>query len=492
MITILGSCRQYSIKNHFQTTSVQENLTFPHYTKEIIQAIEYCKGIHGFDNSQTRYCFRTGILQKREISNQKEFQRQFENTDLFILEIASRISYEWKNLYVHHILTEEQYGFHDIPNIVQRNLTDEEIEEDLLRIQELVYPKKLLVIPHVYTRESGKRYELVKLLERLTAKYGIPFMNPSELLKGQSDIYHEETAFHYTKKGDNAIAIEYKKKIDEILKKAVVLVWKSQYKNYPRTMHECFWGIGDMLRGAIGLFKLSKKYNFRLIVDKSFHPIADFFISNPHMYSKHVKETIDDIPLIFPDVVENYIVDNLIHKNTDHICFYSNMPLSAYNGESTAELKEFIRTLLQPTDKFTEYMDAKFADLNQSPYNILHYRLGDDELVRSSTHAVNYENVYNHVLQNYKVDDILITDSKYLKDMIQGRISTIRMFDTKPCHIGHEGSYENLQDTLLEFFLLMRAHKIRSFTKYGWISGFVSAVHHVFDIPLEGHSHCHF
>ena len=45
LITILGSCRQESLYKNYNITSIQKNISYPHYTKEIIQAIEYCKGI---------------------------------------------------------------------------------------------------------------------------------------------------------------------------------------------------------------------------------------------------------------------------------------------------------------------------------------------------------------------------------------------------------------------------------------------------------------
>ena len=43
-ITIFGSCRQV-IEQEFVISKIQEELTYPHYSKEIIQAIEFCKGI---------------------------------------------------------------------------------------------------------------------------------------------------------------------------------------------------------------------------------------------------------------------------------------------------------------------------------------------------------------------------------------------------------------------------------------------------------------
>lgn len=55
-----------------------------------------------------------------------------------------------------------------------------------------------------------------------------------------------------------------------------------------------------------------------------------------------------------------------------------------------------------------------------------------------------------------------------------------------------EGSYEALRDTLLEFFILTKSTHIKSFTCYGWISGFVYVVHKMFKIPLEPHTNCIF
>ena len=42
-ITILGSCRQLSILKYFNVSFIQEELNYPHYTKEILQQIIYLK-----------------------------------------------------------------------------------------------------------------------------------------------------------------------------------------------------------------------------------------------------------------------------------------------------------------------------------------------------------------------------------------------------------------------------------------------------------------
>ena len=493
-VTILGSCRQHSLKDYYDITSIQERLTYPHYTKEIIQTIEYCKGISKFDNKFTKYAFRTGILDKKEILYQKELQQEFESTDLFVVEIASRISYGWNSLYVHHILAEEEYGFHDISNINQRDLSDEEIESDILKIKEYLFPKKIIIVSHVATRKSGKRYELVKLLERICFKHAIPFINPAQELSNAPNLYENDTAFHYTQRGHEEICKVYNRHIETVFnKKTAILVWKSSFFNNPRTRTNCYWGIGDMLRGVIGVYKLSKKYNFDLILDNSLHPLSMLLKSDTHRYTEHIKAIQDTIPLYMPDDVEGLLVEKLVNSLTNEpLCFYSNMPLSSYDGIMTEDLKQFIEYVMKPMPAFEEYTNSKLSELKLKEYTILHYRLGDDELVLDGRNSISYDNVYTHLLKNYKETDVVITDSKYFKTMIRERGSQIRVLDTKICHLGFEDSYESLQDTLFEFNLLRGAKQIRSFSTYGWISGFVFAVHKIFGTPLEGYSNVRF
>ena len=65
----------------------------------------------------------------------KRYINDFKNTDLFVVEIASRISYEYKGYYAHHILSEDEFAPPDRDSIIIRDLTDFEIEEDLKAIK---------------------------------------------------------------------------------------------------------------------------------------------------------------------------------------------------------------------------------------------------------------------------------------------------------------------------------------------------------------------
>ena len=101
-VTSLGSCRQHSLQQHFTVTQIQERLTYPHYTKEILQAIEFCKGISAIPGPLTQSLFRSGILEQRSL-DPRQFKEEFESTDVFVVEIASRLAYRYKGFYAHHI-----------------------------------------------------------------------------------------------------------------------------------------------------------------------------------------------------------------------------------------------------------------------------------------------------------------------------------------------------------------------------------------------------
>ena len=219
MITIFGSCRQDTLKDNYHITSIKEKLTYPHYTKEIIQAIEYCKGISNISLEDSRHCFRSGILNNNIISHE-QFLDEYNKTDIFVIEIASRISYKYNSLYVHHIAKDHSYTGIDINNIEVRDLTDFEIESDLLEIKRLLCPKPFLVVSHISTRSSGKRYELICLLDTLCKKHNIVFYNPSTLLEtySEDDLFEKENVLsHYSLFGKTVISNVYKEIIDKMI-----------------------------------------------------------------------------------------------------------------------------------------------------------------------------------------------------------------------------------------------------------------------------------
>jgi hypothetical protein len=216
-ITILGSCRQDSIYNLYPVTSIRNNLSYPHYTKEIIEVIEFCSKKKRYPTADTIYIFRSAILD-RKVMNPNLFFKEFNETDLFVLEICSRKAYTYNGYYVHHILSETNYGFTDIQNIKVYHQTDKEIEEDILKMKELLSPKPFFIIGHICTYSHGSRYELIQLLKKLCEKYNIPFFNTMEELQGYSidSLYEKDNKLiHYTQFGHTVFRQKYKEFIDK-------------------------------------------------------------------------------------------------------------------------------------------------------------------------------------------------------------------------------------------------------------------------------------
>jgi hypothetical protein len=224
-------------------------------------------------------------------------------------------------------------------------------------------------------------------------------------------------------------------------------------------------------------------------VDKAHHPIHQLLKQDKHRFSNLLAANVDKVPTFMkaPDEAEYHIQHFMADPHSRVMWFYSNMTHEhAYGMETSAELQDFIRYTLRPRDEFAAYINAHIP---KHPYSILHYRLGDTELVRSDTSATPCDRVFIHFLQRYSESDIVLSDSETFKQYIRTYYPAARMFDTTVCHIGHEESYTALRDTLFELFALMGATHIRSYTVYGWPSGFINAIHKVFSIPATFQTH---
>ena len=240
MITILGSCRQNSIRNVFSVNNIQEKLNYCHNTKEIIQTLKLCKNIINFDVNVQLLSLRTSILQKSEINFEKIYE-EYNNSNLIVIEIASLKCHELiinnEIIQCHHIAYDkpELYNYpQNISNIIKlRKQTEEEIEEDIKQIMELVFPKKILIVTHFATDINSSRYKLINIVENICKKYNITYINPNILLEkyNVNELFGNDTEInlinkedtnytyiaHYSKFGHEKIQELYKKNIELLL-----------------------------------------------------------------------------------------------------------------------------------------------------------------------------------------------------------------------------------------------------------------------------------
>jgi hypothetical protein len=220
IITILGSCRQHSLSKKYKLTSIQEEISYPHYTKEIIQLIKYCK-YNNVSPDITKLIFRTPILTKRELVNYNKYNNEFNNTDIFIIEISSKIFYKYNDYYVHHIAIQDQYQVPIKNNIILGTLTKDDIEKDIIEIKNELN-KPLIIISHLVTRQKGERYILSEWLEEICKIHKITFINPiKELIKNNVDLNNiflkEDILAHYNDVGHNEILLIYESYINKII-----------------------------------------------------------------------------------------------------------------------------------------------------------------------------------------------------------------------------------------------------------------------------------
>ena len=241
-----------------------------------------------------------------------------------------------------------------------------------------------------------------------------------------------------------------------------------------------YWGLGDLIRGTIQLYQLSKKLNFRLIVDYQLHPISEFLKGCNHEYFELIKLNKNNILFIDQQCSEQYIINN---KN-DVIYFLTN---DFYNEQELNEDdKNFIKTILEPNELFNNEINMLKNKFDK--FDIFHFRLGDIE--KSKMINTDYS-IFIQMLQNIKnngVNNLLITDSENFKKEVKLKTNNINTLDTKITHLGYNTDSNKIKDTLLEFYIMRYASIIYTysiFTHNNGISGFVYYINKIYNIPIK-------
>jgi hypothetical protein len=120
---------------------------------------------------------------------------------------------------MHHEITKPKYGFSYLNQIVERSLSDQEIEDDILQIRQLLSPRPFIIVSHICTYNYGTQYELVQLLEKICKRHDIPFFNPNVILQSYTPAQlftYEKGITHYSDLGHQVIGKEYKRIIDSV------------------------------------------------------------------------------------------------------------------------------------------------------------------------------------------------------------------------------------------------------------------------------------
>lgn len=275
--------------------------------------------------------------------------------------------------------------------------------------------------------------------------------------------------------------------------KTVIMVWtKTDSGTHPNGSVKTY-GLGDLLRGTIYLHQMSVELGFNFIVDIRFHPISQYLIMNSYDNKEYVNANLNKIQIIHchePDKFKQIYEESL--ECSDPLLICTNMFCM---DDLSTDCKQFMRTLLMPNEPFKKYIN-KQNELYQvsSKYSIIHIRLGDDEFCRNKSrynfNIINVNNAINIIKKFIEPQDILMSNSFRLKQQLKLLNTNIKMFNTRPLHLGelstmfHENIIESFSETLYEFFVLTNASNIKTYSVYEWVSGFVKFAGLIYDIPL--------
>jgi hypothetical protein len=157
-----------------------------------------------------KLCFRTGIVENRPINYNEALLLKFIESTTIIIEICSDKTWVYNNNYLHHLCVDKRFASfnNNTPKQVLNDFkcikqTPEEIEADLLKIKDLIKPRKMILVTHYNSVINGNfiesRNNLMMLLNKIAKMYDINIVNPSEVLKAykQEEVMKEDLG-HYT------------------------------------------------------------------------------------------------------------------------------------------------------------------------------------------------------------------------------------------------------------------------------------------------------
>lgn len=271
-------------------------------------------------------------------------------------------------------------------------------------------------------------------------------------------------------------------------KKTIIHVWTQDFLELDGTKSNEFFGFGDLIRCSIELYKLCKYMGYNFILDISLHPISQFYNEYKHEYSDLISQNKDKVYHIPCYNILRYISKSI--KENDVLYFISNFGLSNSNpkfGETESETKErteYFKNIFTPNEEFMKYINDNYKDILNRKYNILHYRFEDNYLLNKCEE--DFDKFYEHVINNYNDNYIFMCDSTEFKKYIKNKNQNIILIDNEVCHIGKCKNKELLKYTLSELYIISKSKYIKSFSVYGWISGFVNHISKLYDIPLDG------
>lgn len=243
--------------------------------------------------------------------------------------------------------------------------------------------------------------------------------------------------------------------------------------NLKITKYDNIFGLGDIIRGLIGVYQLCKKHNINLYYNTELHPIYEY-LNNDSMYSEYIKNNRNKIYFYNN---ENDIIKNL--NNNEPLLLLSNI---IFTNNISEDCKLFVKKFINTNDYFLQKFNNTINNLkiNES-YDTIHYRIAGLNGDQKQFHYKKNLNIFlQHALNNYKKNMIIITDNDEFKKILP---NNIKYTNSKIGHFGYDKDPEVFFGILFDLFILKNSNIIYYHPHCG-PSGFIKIINYLYGTEL--------
>lgn len=477
VITIFGSCRQDSIYDHFKVTNIRNGLTYPHYSKEVIQAINYCRDT-GF--SVPDIAFRNTQIFS-QLATRKSLKKSFDRTDIFIIEIASMLEYKYDGVYLHHEIydnptTHQKFQGFDLATVERTEQTISELMSDLETIVELLRGKDVIFACHFNTRKTGRRAELESVILQFCKERNIKTFVPRELLEfyTENEVFVEEKILsHFSEFGHRIAGYRFKELIEivSLKRESIIRPLVQKLEKPPLGIDGYTSGFGDFLNGALKVYEMARRLNRVPLVD-----LGDSLLSD-HLRNSFDSEGFGETRKVFHEH------HDFAFSQTTTV-FTNKVPRDELNEES----RDFIfRNCLSQQEGQRRETKQIFEQLKliRNQYVILHVRV-DDKFDSNPSQSVllSIQEIIRQLDFNKSTRLLLLSNS----NKVRAHFASLGI-ESPSAHVQHsadpEATQSSISNMLTEFFILGNSKHIYQLSTHEWGSGFSSLAAKLFDVPIS-------
>jgi len=261
-------------------------------------------------------------------------------------------------------------------------------------------------------------------------------------------------------------------------------------------------GFADFIRGTKTLYILSKKFNYKLLIDYNIHPIFKYFKFDENIYINELNNfTTKELlpPIDYKEIYSQLL--NLFNSKQDLYLLTNSFYISCMTHHNDHDIdainssNNFIKEMLRPSDLLEELFINKINEINIdiNNYIIVHIRIKDDCFFNENFNIdKNFDNLVKEkikiTIDNNCDKNILVLSNYdgYLQHL-KNLFNNIYITNNLTIHLGsltNKNMENKIQGTLIDLLFMTKSKEIYSISQYGG-SGFSYEIAQIYNIPLK-------